>query len=846
MSKYNNSIISHEFINTLLDDHDMVKIIEDHVTLKKSGSSYLGKSPFNSEKTPSFRVNPVKSIWKDFSSGKGGSNAISFLMALNYSFPDAIKHIAAKEGKQVIYDDSEKNKEFVERKAVEIELKNGLQDVEILYSKQLNDLNDQHPAKKQLANRGYGSEIIARYGLGFAPGGNFLLNHCKLDFEKLNLKTDKGETFRERIIYPLHDKYLNALGFAGRTISEKKSIPKWINPSNTEIYNKSGYLYGISQAIDAIRKENKVWLVEGYNDVIAWQTNGIENTLGICGTATTQSQIKTLKTLCNHIMLCLDADNAGRKATIKIIPELIKLGFQVDIVDLKNGDPDEFIQKNKEIIKIEGISNCIDKNCSISNGFKYLCEAKIKGSTVQQAKQTEELCQIISEVENEILKDLYAKTIGSFSDVKKITIDKLVKSFSREIKENGNESKYTMPNGIELTDDIQVQIENYSIFQTDDCIYVLDRSNSNNFKAVSNCSIHVIMHMQDETFPAKLLKIRNNKGHNKIFDTPSDSINTKSSIDRTLTNQGNFLWKGTDSDLQKLKEYVFSKMGSGKKIEVLGWQPENFWVWNNMALTKSGEIINIDENGVLEFEKSSYYIPSKNINYVTNYNKYTAQKNFIHIDSKVTFAEYSQKVYDVFGGPGITALLFTIASIFQDVVIKENNAFPMYSLFGIPSTGKSFLATICKSFFGIPEKPISIGGGQSTNKANIRVLAQFNNSIAHFDEYTNGDAMTDEILKSVYDRTGYKYGTIESRISIEQVPIASNTLITGNQYPLNDALITRCIVEEFTKVDFTAEETLQYESLLDMTNNGISSFTTDILKHRTLFEKQFSDIPPIL
>jgi DNA primase len=189
----------------------------------------------------------------------------------------------------------------------------------------------------------------------------------------------------------------------------------------------------------------------------------------------------------------------------------------------------------------------------------------------------------------------------------------------------------------------------------------------------------------------------------------------------------------------------------------------------------------------------------------------------------------------------ITGILFTVASMFLDIIEDKLGNFPLLFLYGPPSSGKDQLIECCQSFFGIPQTPIHIGNKISTSKAQVRKFAQFRNIIVHLSEYRPGDQMLDELLKGFWDRRGYERGTIDSSYGTETVPINSSVIFTGNHYPDDDALITRVIAEEMVKTDFGPKEKKAYQELKDMYKSGISYITAEMVQHRKIWEDRFKE-----
>ncbi|NQY07272.1 MAG: DNA primase, partial [Flavobacteriaceae bacterium] len=356
-------------------------------------------------------------------------------------------------------------------------------------------------------------------------------------------------------------------------------------------------------------------------------------------------------------------------------------------------------------------------------------------------------------------------------------------------------------------------------------------------RCVSNFSIEVIQHMQDEKFPAKLIRICNTNNQQSIFDTPSQRLNKPGTFDDMVTDFGNYRWLGTHKDHSILKTYLMDRMGTGRKIDVLGWQPEGFWVWNNMVITPENERVEIDDNGIFTLNNVCYYVPSANSLYAKNPYKFSGQKKFVSLESKVSFRDYGEQLIRVHKTRAINLILYSITCMFRDVIISHFNNFPILFLYGPAGTGKDEIVKASSAFFGVKREGINLESGISTQKAQIREFAQFFNSLVHLSEYKKGDH--DGMIKGLWDNTGYKRGTLDSHVSNESIPLLSGVILTGNEHPDQAPVITRFIWEEFYKNEFSKEESHQFEILEKMINDGLSSLTNEILIHRGLFIKQF-------
>lgn len=348
--------IPEEVIEAVLRQHDIVDTVSKHVHLTKQGKYLKGLCPFHSEKTPSFTVTPERQIFHCYGCGKGG-NAIKFRMEIEgLTFPEAVRIMADEahipyEDKGRSYADTPRNRELEELlQAHEWSSK--------LYHYLLKNTEYGKPAMEYLKSRGFTDKAIDTFQIGYAPARWDTLVQF-LDKRSFNLETmEKGgllsakqdgtgyvDRFRDRVIFPLHNRNGKVIAFAGRVLGDGQ--PKYLNSPESKLFTKSRVLYNLHQAKNEIRKTGQIVLFEGYGDVIsAWEA-GVHNGVATMGTALTEHHAAIMRSLADEVLVCYDGDSAGQAAALKSIPILEGTGFsQVKIAMLSEGlDPDEFIQK---------------------------------------------------------------------------------------------------------------------------------------------------------------------------------------------------------------------------------------------------------------------------------------------------------------------------------------------------------------------------------------------------------------------------------------------------------------------------------------------------------------------
>ena len=409
-------MIDQQTINQIFDTADIVEVISDFVTLKKSGANYKGLSPFTNEKTPSFMVSPAKGIFKDFSSGKGG-NVVGFLMEHEkLSYPEALRYLAQK------YNIAIEEKELTPTEIQQRNERESLMAVTafaaVYFSSQLDGEEGRAVGLAYFRNRGFRDAVIKKFELGYSPEKRNAFtaeaekNGYKRDYLILTgLTIDRDDylfdRFAGRVIFPIHSLSGNVIGFGGRTLKTDKNIAKYLNSPESDIYHKSRVLYGLFQAKKAIVSGEKCFLVEGYTDVIAMHQAGIENVVASSGTALTTEQIRLIKRFTPNITILYDGDEAGIRASFRGIDMILEEGMNVSVVMLPQGeDPDSFARSHSSSELLEYIKT--NEKDFIS--FKtQLLLADAQHDPVKRAQLITDIVRSVSVIPDGILRSVYLK-----------------------------------------------------------------------------------------------------------------------------------------------------------------------------------------------------------------------------------------------------------------------------------------------------------------------------------------------------------------------------------------------------------------------------------------------------
>ncbi|MBM7334677.1 MAG: DNA primase [Alcanivorax sp.] len=351
--------IPEHFIQDLLARTDLVALIDARVPLKKTGRNYSACCPFHQEKTPSFTVAPDKQFYYCFGCGASG-NAVGFLMEYDHlNFPEAVEQLATRAGMEIPREEGhDARKERAKRDRLQT-LYDLLTRAERFYRQQLKSAPDRQKAVQYLKGRGLTGEIAARYGLGFAPPGyDNLSQGLSLDNEGIEQaltagllvrKEDSGRTydkFRDRIQFPIRDSRGRTIGFGGRVLGDGK--PKYLNSPETPVFHKGKELYGLWEWRQSRDKTDRLYVVEGYMDVIALAQHGVPNAVATLGTATSEDHCHTLFRQVNEVVFCFDGDNAGRRAAWRALESALPAlddGKQARFLFLPEGeDPDTLVR----------------------------------------------------------------------------------------------------------------------------------------------------------------------------------------------------------------------------------------------------------------------------------------------------------------------------------------------------------------------------------------------------------------------------------------------------------------------------------------------------------------------
>jgi len=478
-------MITKATVDRIMEATDIVEVIGEFVQLKKRGANYVGLSPFANERTPSFTVSPAKGIFKDFSSGKGGS-AVTFLMELEkFTYPEALKWLAKKYGIEV-----EETVETVENKEVENHRESLMivtaYAAKFFHESLLDTEEGQNIGLSYFKERGFSNDIIKKFELGYSPDqweaftGQALKDGYQQQFLEesgLSVKRDNGslyDRYRGRVMFPIHSFTGRVIAFGGRTLKTDKNVPKYVNSPESEIYHKSNVLYGLYFGKKAIREEDNCFLVEGYADVLSVFQAGIENVVASSGTSLTVEQIRLIGRFTKNITILYDGDAAGIKASLRGLDMILEEGLNVKVVLFSDGhDPDSYVRN----FGTNGFKKHIEDNKKDFILYKTDLLLKDAGNDpIKKAEVIREIVESVAKIPDSIKASVFIKECSYIlkiderallSELNKMRMAKAKKDSQQQI------SRPAVPVDEPLLEEPQIRIEKEDFSQEREIIRLL-------------------------------------------------------------------------------------------------------------------------------------------------------------------------------------------------------------------------------------------------------------------------------------------------------------------------------------------------------------------------------------
>ena len=828
---------------------------------RRRGSTMFASCPFHSEKTPSFSITPGRNLWYCHSCHRGGDGIRFYMEREGMDFIQAVEAIAKANNLHIEYTKEEQTDEQREAARLKESVLAVVATVHKFFFDQLRvELSDEARAAREYAYSRWPEDFCSTCGIGLAPkDGKLLADFCrsKAISEDLLLKSgiykrdEKSgriyTLFRNRLVIPIRDRFGRVIAFTARYLGDDKAdkVGKYVNSCNSSVFIKSESVFGIDRA-SRCRDALYYNIVEGAPDVLRLQSIGLDNTVATLGTAWSDAQFDILKKHIQSLCFIPDSDppkdepfGPGFKAVMTNGAEAVRRGFDVTVRELpfneeKAEDDAVILHKNdadEYILTPETYAAIPEKPFIL-----WLAEKKfsVASSLAEQRVIVAEVADLLRHISDDAIAD---ECIASLAK-----INGTVKSWKAAVSRAKGEArqraaKSNPKNDAERRKEL-LRVCNLNII--DNCFYTYDEGEA---VRLSNFFLESLYHIKDETNGTRLFRMVNKFNESVDIEFRESELCSLTTFQQRVGSVGNYIWRAKIDKLNNVKEYLYRGTRSAERVRKMGWDGINgFFAFGN-GVFNGDRFLAVDDLGIVETAPNrSFYIPATSKMYENNPEIYQFERLFIHENrSGIKLYDFAVQLVRVFGDNAKIAFCYLLATLYRDVIFNRTRHFPILNLFGEKGTGKTTLATSLQSFFIHSVDPPNLGV-TSVPAMNDRV-SQAVNSLVVFDEYKNDlDVRKIAYLKGLWGGGGQTKKNQNTDGMAAQTIISTGIALCGQDKPTQDmALFTRVLFLAFSKTSFTKPERDAYEDLVAMCSLGNTHLTLEVLGHRLLFEKNFSN-----
>jgi DNA primase catalytic core len=834
------------------------------IDIIRKGANWQCKSPFTAEKTPSFVVSPSKNMWKCFSTGKGGSGGVSFVMQYQkIEWIEAIKTLADMFHIAVEYDDSPRARNYVVKQQKIADIANINAQALLYFTAQENF--DKLEKRFLRAT----PEQIETFNLGFAPNEwnglkQFLIKLGYTENQMLDAglikQGEKGtyDIFRGRVMFPIYSPSGKINGFSGRIsvdVDPDSKVAKVLNSKDTEAFKKGENLLGIYQSKDAIIKNNKCIVVEGNYDITAMYRAGFLNTVATLGTAFTDEHCAMIGKYTKNICFFIDHDAAGFKSIEPHVKLALHNGMHVHLMipEIEGDDPYDWVQgferfNSTEIYPGE-LKDAFDKQ--EWDAVEWLIYSYFDGvdpeNTIQSAKAEQRITELLSTVSDATLRNKYIKKFATKFALNKALIEKEISITKAQQVSDSDGNQFQIPKHLKNEDDIQ-DYKDFGFYPDYNEKLGYWFQGQHGVERVTNWLIRPLFMVKDSRDSMRYIELTTQTRGKIVVDIPNAKINSPQAFETCISNKGGYYFHGTTKQYQKLKSKFLLQFPICEEIKTLGWFYEGFFSFAN-GIIENGTFKKVDEHGIVRFGQQEFFLPSFSTVHRearADNDVYEVDRRFIYRGGAVGFEKWAYQFHKVYKekGNGMFGILYLCAVLFSDYIYSMNSdSFPILFGHGQPSTGKSTFGKSLASVFRSETTPFNLHSG--TVNGFQRVLSRSRNVIEHLDEYRNDiEEKRFQGLKGIFDRTGSIKAVMSMDNRTVETKINACAYISGQHFCSRDgnSLATRSITIEFGKVKekFTNEEVQAYDDLVKWQDKGLSDVIVEIVQYRSLIEAEYS------
>lgn len=842
-----------------LDIEDVLK--SAGLEFRRRGSTMFAHCPFHSENTPSFSITPGRNLWFCHSCHRGGDGIKFYMEREGMDFLQAVEAIAKANNLHIEYTKEEQTDEQKEAAKLKESVLAAVAVVHKFFFDQLRvELSDEARAAREYAYSRWPEDFCSTCGIGLAPKDSKpLIEYCKSKAITEDLLLQSGiyrkdeksgriyTLFRNRLVIPIRDRFGRVIAFTARYLGDDKAdnVGKYVNSSNSSVFTKGESVFGIDRA-SRCRDALYYNIVEGAPDVLRLQSIGLENTVATLGTAWSGAQFDILKKHIQSLCFIPDSDppkdepfGPGFKAVMTNGAEAVRRGFDVTVRELpfveeQSEDGETILHKNDadEYILTPEIYAAIPEKPFIL----WIAEKKfsVASSLAEQRVIVAEVADLLRHIKDDAIAD---ECIASLAKING-TVKAWKAAVSRAKGEARQRAAKSDPkNDAERRKELLRQC-NLNII--DNCFYTYDEGEA---VRLSNFFLESLYHIKDETNGTRLFRMVNKFNEAVEIEFRESELCSLTTFQQRVGSVGNYIWRAKIDKLNNVKEYLYRGTRSAERVRKMGWDAVNgFFAFGN-GVFNGDRFLAVDDLGIVETAPSrSFYIPATSKMYENNPEIYQFERLFIHENrSGIKLYDFAIQLVKVFGDNAKIAFCYLLATLYRDVIFNRTRHFPILNLFGEKGTGKTTLATSLQSFFIHSVDPPNLGV-TSVPAMNDRV-SQAVNSLVVFDEYKNDlDVRKIAYLKGLWGGGGQTKKNQNTDGMASQTIISTGIALCGQDKPTQDmALFTRVLFLAFSKTSFTKPERDAYEDLVAMCSLGNTHLTLEVLGHRLLFEKNFSN-----
>lgn len=812
-----------------------------NVSFSRAGNDFVCLSPFTDEKTPSFRVSPRKEIFKCFSSGRGGDVTKFVMEYKNLTYPEALELLAECTNTIIDYGTGNREQsraEAREKKDTKEKMVAAIRKAHDLYKGQCHWSPENDSDTVRIAGKDYDPAVLDYWGVVCAGDFETLAAASAawperpqlIDTGLLRLnKYDKfNDFFHHRVLFPLYDLNGKIIGYNGRIYEgtpvrkDKKEPPKYMNSSDSIIYSKGAHVYGQYQNSREINRLNVASIVEGPTDVIQLYQYGIRIGVASSGTAFTLDQARSIAHDADQVILMLDGDAAGIKATRRTIETCILAQLDVQVRSLPDGhDPASYLDSKyheymdsmvldvdtgavvstidkKEVTVAHARAYAADSLLSIPavDGIEYYAKTEYADIEISDLSNTQKAglllstSKLISYINDEHTRDQYCVTIGKLIGNTTAVMKSAVKDQITDRLEAKNR----------LTDEQEQERMVYGIYR-DGNKYV---NGSGTNAVLSTFVINPLYLVTGSQNVHRVFEITNTLGISFALKMHSDELLGKREFSKKVESLGFFILEAAckDEHYTKIKKMMFANMENVLAIETLGLHRAGFYAFSNGIVEPDGKFQPVDDYGIVKFENKKYFLPTfskigkldEDIEDDSDvFEKFFVYKTDDEINIKYIINAYKR----LFGANAMIALSHYFLTVFMDVIFEKQKFTPILNIFGPPGSGKSYMAELLMMFYGtITEDFNPVHCVTSSVSSFFRTIAMAHNAAFWYEEFGNEvDPVKNQGIKQFYNHEARTLSDKNDRKKTFSTRINGACILTGQIMPgaLDPALPERLV-----------------------------------------------------